>query len=156
MDKLMNIITRIFSRVSNTFMNVQILLYLNGKEKEKLLTQLNDINNKYSNNINSKDNDNILISMIEDITVSIMRLRHCIIAGSFTKAIKGSSRRQFNKIDDIYNFNFGASNLSGLSLTNNEHQLLFKNNKKVFIEMVDNYCKLSLIKIDHKTLKNLF
>jgi len=61
-----------------------------------------------------------------------------------------------NKIDDIYNFNFGASNLSGLSLTTDEHLLLFKNNKSVFIETIDNYCKLSLIKIDYETLKNLF
>ena len=60
------------------------------------------------------------------------------------------------KSSDINNFNFGASNLSGLSLTSTEQLMMFKNNKKQFIDILDTYCNESVIKIDIKALKKLF
>jgi hypothetical protein len=60
------------------------------------------------------------------------------------------------KTDDINNFNFGASNLSGLSLTTIEQLMMFKDNKKQFIDMLDKYCSESVIKIDIKKLEKLF
>jgi hypothetical protein len=60
------------------------------------------------------------------------------------------------KTSDINNFNFGASNLSGLSLTSPEQLMMFKNNKKQFINMLNTYCSESVIKIDIKVLKKLF
>jgi hypothetical protein len=59
------------------------------------------------------------------------------------------------KTEDKYNFNFGASNLSGLSLTTSEQIQLIKNNKKEFINMLDTYCTESVVKIDINTLKKI-
>ncbi len=60
------------------------------------------------------------------------------------------------KTDDKNGFNFGASNLSGLTLTSNEHIHLFKNNTREFINMIDNYCSESVIKFDISILKKIF
>lgn len=59
------------------------------------------------------------------------------------------------KTEDKYNFNFGASNLSGLSLTTSEQIQLIKNNKKEFINMLDTYCTESVVKIDINALKKI-
>ena len=40
--------------------------------------------------------------------------------------------------------------------SSNNKEFELKNNKKKFIETIDNYCKLSLIKIDYKKIKALF
>jgi diadenosine tetraphosphate (Ap4A) HIT family hydrolase len=59
------------------------------------------------------------------------------------------------KTENKYIFNFGAANLSGLSLTTSEQIQLMKNNKKEFINMVDNYCTESVVKIDINALKKI-
>ncbi len=59
------------------------------------------------------------------------------------------------KTEDKYNFNFGASNLSGLSLTTNEQIQLLKNNKREFMNIINNYCSESVIKIDINILKKM-
>ena len=57
------------------------------------------------------------------------------------------------KINDKFGFNFGASNLAGVSLFTEEHLQMLKNNKKEFINMIDDYCTISVMKIDYKVLK---
>ena len=59
------------------------------------------------------------------------------------------------KTEDKYNFNFNASHLSGLLLSTSEHKQLLKNNKKEYINMLDNYCKESVVKIDINALKKI-
>ena len=98
-DNVGSIVTRLFTRVSNTYSNVQVLLYLNNREKEIFLKTLSQIT---SRDVGNNDKDEVLVSMIEDITVAILRCKHSIIAGSMITAIKGSSRRDFNRIDDMY------------------------------------------------------
>jgi hypothetical protein len=95
-----SIVTRLFSRVKNTYTNVQVLLYLNNREKEVFLKTLSQITNR--SNGSGSDKDEVLVSMVEDITVAILRFKQGIIAGSMVTSIKGRSRRDFNKIDDLY------------------------------------------------------
>jgi diadenosine tetraphosphate (Ap4A) HIT family hydrolase len=60
------------------------------------------------------------------------------------------------KTKDENNFNFGASNLSGLSLTSAEHKQLSKTNVREFINMIDTYCTESVVKFDMNILKKIF
>jgi len=60
------------------------------------------------------------------------------------------------KEKDEYNFNFGASHLSGLGLFSDQNLQIYKKDKKLFIKIIENYCSNTVIKIDINEINKLF
>jgi hypothetical protein len=59
------------------------------------------------------------------------------------------------EVDD-YKFNFGATNLSGLTTLSESNFNLYKDNKNNFLELIENYCSKTVIKMDLEEVKKIF
>ena len=57
---------------------------------------------------------------------------------------------------DNYNFNFGSTHLSGLATFSDDNFKLYKKDKNFFIKIIEKYCLDTVIKINIKTIKDLF
>jgi hypothetical protein len=59
------------------------------------------------------------------------------------------------EVDD-YKFNFGATNLSGLTTLSENNLNLYKENKNNFLELIENYCSKTVIKMNLDEVKKIF
>jgi hypothetical protein len=57
---------------------------------------------------------------------------------------------------DELNFNFGSTHMAGLSTFGDNNLKLYKDNKNNFLQIIENYCSNTLIKVDEKMISNLF
>jgi len=60
------------------------------------------------------------------------------------------------KDQDEYNFNFGSAHMSGLSTFSDDNLKIYKDNKKHFLKIIDNYCSKTLVKMNIDMIKKLF
>jgi len=60
------------------------------------------------------------------------------------------------KDQDDLRLNFGATNMSGLTTLSNNNFKLYEENKKKFLDNIEDYCSKTVIKIDPNEIKNLF